>query len=97
MSNLKKTKRVLLRYTGYLNSIKTPYKAIFIVHWMCFSISYDIVITKIHSTLGYFDFKIVKFPFFMVILLGLHQTEFIFLNLSDLLDHLVMLLTSTLQ
>ena len=32
----------------------------------------------------------------MVMLLTLHQMEFIFVNLSDLLEHLVMLQTSTL-
>ena len=60
-----------------------------------FSVSNDIVSTKIYDKYGGFDYEIVSFP----ILDGdvtLHHMEFIFVNLSDLLEHLVMLQTSTL-
>ena len=42
-----------------------------------------------------FDFEIVNFPFEMVIFLNLYPMEFIFLELSDLLEHLAMWQNST--
>ena len=59
-------------------------------------ISNDIVSTKIYDKGDDFDFEIVNFPFKMVMLLALRPMVFKFLNLSDLLEHLAMLLTSTL-
>ena len=59
------------------------------------SISNDIVSTKIYDIRGDFDFEIVNFPF----LDGdvpLHPMETISLNSFVLLEHLAMLLTSTL-
>ena len=60
------------------------------------SISNDIVSTKIHDKHDDFDFEIVNFPF----LDGdvLHSTSYgsIFLNSFVLLEHLALLLTSTL-
>ena len=41
-----------------------------------------------------FDFEIVIFPFYMVMILA--PMEYIFLNSSDLLEHLAMLQTSIL-
>ena len=61
------------------------------------SISNDIVSTKIYDKRDDFDFEIVNFPFFfMVMFLILHPMESICLNLFDLLEHLAMLLTKTL-
>ena len=59
-------------------------------------ISNDIVSTKIYDKHDDFDFEIVNFHFKMVMFLALHHNEFIFFNSSNLLEHLVMLLTSTL-
>ena len=60
------------------------------------SISNDIVSTKIYYKQDDFDFPIVNFPFLMVMFLALHPMESISLNLFVLLEHLAMLLTSTL-
>ena len=60
------------------------------------SISNNIVSTKIYDKHDDFEFEIVNFPFFLVVFLDLHSMEFISLNSSDLLEHLTMLLTSTL-
>ena len=60
------------------------------------SISNDIVSTKIYYKCDDFDFEIVNFPFKMVMLLVLHPMVSIFLNISVLLKHLAMLLTSKL-
>ena len=57
------------------------------------SISNDIVSTKINDNRDDFDFEIVNFPFSDG---DVHPIEFISLNSSDLLEHLAMLLTSTL-
>ena len=56
----------------------------------------DIVSAKIYDKRGDFDYEIVNFLFRMVMFLALHPMEFIFLNSSNFLDHLAMLLTSTL-
>ena len=61
-----------------------------------FSISNDIVSTKIYDKRDDFDFEIVNFPFLMVMFLVLHPMESISLNSFVLLEHLAMLLTSTL-
>ena len=61
------------------------------------SISNDIVSTKIYDKRDDFDFKIVYFPFLMVMFLVLHPMESISLNSFVLLEHLAMLLTSTLS
>ena len=60
------------------------------------SISNDIVSTKIYDKRDDFDFKIVNFPFLMVMFLVLHPIESISLNSFVLLEDLAMLLTSTL-
>ena len=60
------------------------------------SISNDIVSIKIHDKRDDFDFENVNFPFLMAMLLALHPMKSISLNLFVLLEHLVMLLTSTL-
>ena len=60
------------------------------------SISNDIVSTKIYDKSDDFDFKIVNFPFLMVMFLALHPMESISLNSFDLLEHISMLLTSIL-
>ena len=60
------------------------------------SISNDIVSTKFYDKRGDFDFEIVNFPFKMVMFLVLHPMESISLNSFVLLEHLAMLLTSTL-
>ena len=60
------------------------------------SISNDIVSTKIYDKRDDFDFEIVNFPFKMVMFLALHPMESIYLNSFVLLEHLAMLLTSTL-
>ena len=60
------------------------------------SISNDIVSTKIYDKGDNFDFEIVNFPFLMVMFLVLHPMESISLNSFILLEHLAMLLTSTL-
>ena len=60
------------------------------------SISNDIVSTKIYDKRDNFDFEIVNFPFKMVMFLALHPMESISLNSIVLLEHLAMLLTSTL-
>ena len=60
------------------------------------SISNDIVSTKIYGKRDDFDFEIVNFPFYMVMFLALHPMESISLNSYVLLEHLAILLTSTL-
>ena len=61
------------------------------------SISNDILSTKIYDKRDDFDFEIVSFPFFnMVMFLVLHPMESISLNSFVMLEHLAMLLTSTL-
>ena len=54
----------------------------------------DIVSTKIYDKRDDFDFEIVNFPFKIVMFLALHPIESI--SLLVLLEHLAMLLTSTL-
>ena len=61
-----------------------------------FSFCNHIVSFKIYDKRDNFDFEIVNFPFLMVLFLALHPMESISLNLFDLLEHLAMLLTSTL-
>ena len=60
------------------------------------SISNDIVSTKIYDKRDDFDFEIVNFSFLVVMFLVLHPMESISLNEFVLLEHLAMLLTSTL-
>ena len=60
------------------------------------SIFNEIISTKIYDERDDFDFEIVNFPFQMVMFLTLHPMESIFLNSFILLEHLAMLLTSTL-
>ena len=60
------------------------------------SISNDIVYTKIYDKRDDFDFEIVNFPFLDGDFLVLHPMESISLNSFVLLEHLAMLLTSTL-
>ena len=61
------------------------------------SISNDIVSTKIYDKRDDFDFEIVNFPFLNSdVPLSLHPMESISLNSFVLLEHLAMLLTSTL-
>ena len=61
-----------------------------------FSFSYDIVSTKIYDKRDDFDFENVNFPFLDGDILALHPMESISLNSFVLLEHLSMLLTSTL-
>ena len=60
------------------------------------SISIDIVSTKIYDKRECFDFEIVNFPFYIVMYLALYPIDTISLNLFVLLEHLSMLLNSTL-
>ena len=60
------------------------------------SISNDIVSTKINDKRDDFDFEMVIFPFLNGDVLSLHPMESISLNSFVLLEHLAMLLTSTL-
>ena len=60
------------------------------------SISNDIVSTKIYDKRDDLDFEIVISHFSMVMFLVLHPMESISLNSFVLLEHLAMLLTSTL-
>ena len=60
------------------------------------SISNDIVSTQIYDKRDDFDFEIVNFPFLDGMFLILHPVESISLNSFVLLEHLAMLLTSTL-
>ena len=60
------------------------------------SITNDIVSTKIYDKRDDFDFEIVNFPFLVVMFLALHPMESISLNSFVLLEHLAVLLTSTL-
>ena len=60
------------------------------------SISNDLVYTKTYDKRDDFDFEIVNFPFLMVMFIALHPMESISLNSFVLLEHLAMLLTSTL-
>ena len=57
------------------------------------SISDGFVKTKIYDKRDDFDFDIVNFPFLDVMFLLRHPMVFIFLNLFDLLEFLVMLMT----
>ena len=59
-------------------------------------ISNGIVSTKMYDKCDGFDFEIVKFPFLNGVFLALHPMESISLNSFVLLEHLAMLLTSTL-
>ena len=61
-----------------------------------FSVSNVIVSTKIYDKYGGFDYEIVSFPFLDGDVTHSIHMEFIFVNLSDLLEQLVMLHTSTL-
>ena len=61
-----------------------------------FSIANAIVSTKIYNKRDDFDFEIVNFPFLDGLSLVLHPMESISLNSFVLLEHLAMLLTSTL-
>ena len=56
------------------------------LHW---SISNEIVSTKIYDKRDGFDFEIVNYPFWMLMFLALCLMESISLNSSDLLEHLV--------
>ena len=60
------------------------------------SISNDIVSTKIYDERDDFDFEIVNLPFLDGDAPRLHHMESISLNSFVLLEHLAMLLTSTL-
>ena len=60
------------------------------------SISNDIVSTKIYDKRDDFDFEIVHFPTLVGVFLVLHPMESISLNSFVLLEHLALLLTSTL-
>ena len=60
------------------------------------SISNYIISTKLNDKRDDFDFKIVNFSFYMVMFLPLHPMESISLNSYVLLEHLAILLTSTL-
>ena len=60
------------------------------------SISNDIVFTKLYDKCDDFDFEIVNIPFLDGMFLALHPMESISLNSFVLLEHLAMLLTSTL-
>ena len=61
------------------------------------SISNDIVSTKIYDKRDDFDFDLVNYQFFfMVMFLALHPMESISLNLFPLLKHLAMKLNSIL-
>ena len=60
------------------------------------SISNNIVSTKIYDKRDDFDFEIVNFPFLDGDVPGSHPMETISLNSFVLLEHLAMLLTSTL-
>ena len=57
------------------------------------SISDGFVKTKIYEKRDDFDFDNVNFPFLDVMFLVRHPTVFIFLNIFDLLEFLVMLMT----
>ena len=52
--------------------------------------------TTIYDKCDDFDFEIVNFPFWIVMFLALRPMESISLNSFVLLEHLAMLLTSTL-
>ena len=58
-------------------------------------ISNDIVPTKIYGKCDDFDFENVNIPYLDGDITVLHLMEFIFLNSSELLEHLAMLQTST--
>ena len=60
------------------------------------SISDGFVKTKIYIKRDDFDFDIVNFPLLNVMFLVRHPKVFIFLNLSDLLEFLVVLMTLTI-
>ena len=60
------------------------------------SISNDIVSTKIYDKGDHFDFEMVNFHFYMAMFLALHPIESISLNSFVLLEHLAIILTSTL-
>ena len=63
---------------------------------MHLSISNDNVSTKIYDKRDDFDFEIVNFTFLMVMFLAPHAMESLSLKSFVLLQHLAMLLTSTL-
>ena len=58
--------------------------------------SNDIVSTNIYDKCDDFDFEIVNFPFLMAMFLAIHPMQSISLNSFVLLEHLAMLLTSTI-
>ena len=60
------------------------------------SISNDIVSAKFYDILDDLNFEIINLPFLMVMFLALHPMESISLNSFVLLEHLAILLTSTL-
>ena len=60
------------------------------------SISNYIISTKLYDKRDDFDFEIVNFPFYMVMFLPLHPIESISLTSYVLLEHLAILLISTL-
>ena len=60
------------------------------------SISKDIVSTKIYDKRDDIDFENVNFPFLDGVFLALHLMGSIYLNSFVLLEHLAMLLSSTL-
>ena len=61
-----------------------------------FSVSNDIVSTKIYDKYGSFDYEIVSFPFLDGDVTQSTHMGFMFVNLSKVLEHLFMLQTSTL-
>ena len=77
----------------YKANTSDPEAAFFDFH---LSISNDIVSTKIYNKRDDIDFEIVNFPFSMVMFLALHLMESISLNSFVLLEHVAMLLPSTL-
>ena len=61
-----------------------------------FSVSNDIVSIKIYDKYGGFDYEIFSFPFLDGDVTHSTSYGFIFVNLSNVLEHLVMSQTSTL-
>ena len=59
------------------------------------TICFATVVTKIHNKCDDFYFDFVNFHFWMGMFLTLHPKKFIYLDSSDLLEHLAMLQTST--
>ena len=60
------------------------------------SISNDIILPKFTTNVTILILEIVNFSFEMMMFLALHPRKFMCLNSSELLEHLAMLLTSTL-